>query len=155
MNRTLRKLPNLLLIAGLLAGLDAAAAGRNLDIELCDERGHPLAGAVAYAIPEPVAATLPQRNLTVVMDQVNNEFAPEPLFIAAGPQVTFLRSDATSHHAYSFSEAKRFKLSLSLFKGNARPPVLFDRSGLIIRGYNIHALMIGYVLVVEMPYKER
>lgn len=138
------------LIPSLLAGMNVLADGRSLDIELRDQRGDPLAGAAVYAIPKSATAKSPQDELTAVINQVNNEFVPEMLVVETGTRVTFLNSDATSHHVYSFSKPKTFQLGL--FKGDAHPPVLFDNPGLVILGCNIHDLMIGYVFVVDTPW---
>jgi hypothetical protein len=51
---------------------------------------------------------------------------------------------------YSFSEAKTFELGL--YKGNAHPPLVFDRAGVVVLGCNIHDSMLGYVLVVDTPH---
>ncbi len=55
-----------------------------------------------------------------------------------------------SHHVYSFSEAKTFELAL--YKGNAHPPLVFDRPGVVVLGCNIHDSMLGYILVVDTPH---
>ena len=84
------------------------------------------------------------------MDQANNAFVPHVLVIQTGTQVLFPNSDSVSHHVYSFSEAKSFELGL--YKGNAYPPVSFDRPGIVVLGCNIHDGMLGYIVVVDTPY---
>src|SRR6185369_15743248 len=50
----------------------------------------------------------------------------------------------------SFSEPKQFELPL--YKGNAHPPLVFDRAGVVVLGCNIHDSMLGYILVVDTPH---
>jgi hypothetical protein len=64
--------------------------------------------------------------------------------------VTFPNSDGVSHHVYSFSAAKEFELPL--YKGDVYPPVVFEHSGVVVLGCNIHDGMLGYIVVVDTPH---
>jgi hypothetical protein len=64
--------------------------------------------------------------------------------------VSFPNSDSVSHQIYSFSAAKRFQLPL--YRGKPYPPVLFDHTGIVILGCNIHDWMIGYIDVTDAPF---
>lgn len=85
-----------------------------------------------------------------VMDQKNLAFLPRVLVVPAGTSVEFPNNDSVSHQVYSFSVAKRFQLPL--YKGQAHPPITFDRAGLVVLGCNIHDAMIGYIYVTNAPY---
>jgi hypothetical protein len=84
------------------------------------------------------------------MNQAHIAFVPHVLIVQTGTAVLFPNNDVVSHHVYSFSEAKTFELAL--YKGNAHPPIVFDRPGLVVLGCNIHDGMLGYILVVDTPH---
>ncbi|MGQ0800483.1 MAG: methylamine utilization protein [Pseudomarimonas sp.] len=94
------------------------------------------------------AAVRPQ---AAVMDQVNSEFSPRVMTVAVGSEVSFPNSDKTRHHVYSFSPAKRFELPL--YSGSTLAPVTFDVAGTVTVGCNIHDWMIGYIVVLDTPYR--
>jgi plastocyanin len=122
------------------------AAG-SLRVSVVDAVGKPLGHAVVYAIASrPVAPP----SAPAVMDQAHNAFVPHVLVVQTGTAVDFPNNDTVSHHVYSFSEAKPFELPL--YKGNAHPPLIFDKPGVVVLGCNIHDSMLGYILVVDTPY---
>ena len=84
------------------------------------------------------------------MDQKDQAFVPRVLVVNVGASVEFPNNDSVSHQVYSFSAAKRFQLPL--YKGEAHPPVTFDRPGLVVLGCNIHDSMVGYIYVTPAPY---
>jgi hypothetical protein len=51
---------------------------------------------------------------------------------------------------YSFSPAKHFELPL--YGGTEAAPVLFDTTGVVVLGCNIHDWMVGYIYVSETPF---
>jgi hypothetical protein len=67
--------------------------------------------------------------------------------------VFFPNSDNIRHSIYSFSPAKTF--ATKLYSGREAAPVLFDRSGLVVLGCNIHDKMVAWVLIVDTPYFAR
>jgi plastocyanin len=134
-------------ILALLIGAPAAAG--TLRVTVVDERGQPVERVAVYAVPsKPVAVTAGAPN--AIMDQAHSAFVPHVLIVQTGTSVLFPNNDVVSHHVYSFSEPKTFELGL--YKGNAHPPIVFDRSGLVVLGCNIHDSMLGYVLVVDTPH---
>jgi plastocyanin len=135
-----------LCIAAASVAAHCAAAG--LDVSVVDERGAPIALAAVYAVPDVTAA--PASNRTAVMDQSHNAFVPHILVVQTGTLVDFPNNDTVSHHVYSFSGPKTFELTL--YKGNAYPPLVFDKPGLVVLGCNIHDEMLGYIFVVDTPY---
>jgi plastocyanin len=139
-------------LAGLiaLAGASLSEAGE-LTVTLADRAGHPVAEVVGTLTP--VSLTPPSPVLEqpkAVMDQQHLAFVPQVLVVAVGTQVEFPNNDSVSHQVYSFSPAKRFQLPL--YKGVLHPPVMFDTSGLVVLGCNIHDQMVGYIYVTDAPF---
>lgn len=130
-------------------GLAAAATAAELDVSVVDAGGKPVGRVAVYAMPS-TPAPLPAAAPPAVMDQANNEFVPHVLVIQTGTAVLFPNSDTVSHHVYSFSAPKTFELAL--YKGNAHPPLVFDKPGIVVLGCNIHDGMLGYIRVVDTPY---
>jgi plastocyanin len=136
-----------LAIVGLLS-LGCAVAGE-LEVSVIDRSGHGVAETVVTI--EPINAPHPaSAPATAVMDQKNLAFVPRVLVIASGTKVEFPNNDSVSHQVYSFSAAKRFQLPL--YKGQVHPPVIFDKSGLVVLGCNIHDQMAGYIYVTDAPF---
>jgi plastocyanin len=132
----------------------APAAAGTLHVKVVDERGTPIERVAVWAMPGAAAPAVEPGATrdapSAVMDQADNAFVPHVLVVQAGTSVLFPNNDVVSHHVYSFSEAKAFELGL--YKGNAHPPLLFEKPGLVVLGCNIHDGMLGYILVVETPH---
>jgi plastocyanin len=141
------------LAAGWLVAAAVASPCRagTLAIKVDDEHGGPVSGVAIYATPLAVAAVKSRSaKRTAVMDQKHNQFVPHVLIVSVGTEVEFPNSDVVSHHVYSFSQAKTFELAL--YKGDAYPPVMFDRPGVVVLGCNIHDSMLGYIVVVPTEH---
>ena len=136
-----------LLIA--LAGSSQTVAA-TVEVAVVDEQGRPIENVAVYATPAHGPAPPPAATPTALMDQQRLQFAPHLLVVRAGTSVTFPNSDDVSHHVYSFSAAKEFELPL--YKGDQYPPVVFEHSGVVVLGCNIHDGMLGYIVVVDTPY---
>jgi plastocyanin len=129
--------------------LGAPAYAGSLRVSVVDDHGQPVERVAVYALPsKPLAGVASAPNAT--MDQAHNAFVPHILIVQTGTSVLFPNNDVVSHHVYSFSEPKTFELPL--YKGNAHPPLMFDRPGVIVLGCNIHDSMLGYILVVDTPH---
>jgi plastocyanin len=133
----------------LCLGVCSAAWTTDLRVQVLQQNGKPLRGAVVtvHLIAASVAAPAP---IKAVMDQINLAFEPDLMVIPVGSTVNFTNSDKVSHEVYSFSSAHPFKLGL--YRGNGKPPELFDRPGLVTLGCNIHDAMLAYILVTDAPY---
>ena len=141
----MRGLSSILGLAALTCALQAAALG----IEVRDDAGRPLAGAVVFL--ESAQARRQLRPLAQAeMGQAGKQFVPQVLVVPVGTAVSFPNRDTVRHHVYSFSPAKKFELKLYI--GTPANPVLFDRSGIAVLGCNIHDQMVGWIVVVETPY---
>ena len=142
-------------LSSLLAALAPAAysAAGTLEVSVVDEGGRPIEDVAVYATPaHPVdhtAAAHAGAAPKAIMDQEHMQFVPHLLVVQTGTEVSFPNGDEVSHHVYSFSETKPFELPL--YKGDAAPPQLFDRPGVVVLGCNIHDGMLGYIVVVDTP----
>jgi len=133
-----------------LAGGSLSDAGE-LTVTLADRAGQPVAEVVGTLVPvNPKSAAPVLDQSRPVMDQQHLAFLPQVLVVPVGSQVEFPNNDSVSHQVYSFSPAKRFQLPL--YKGVLHPPVLFDTSGLVVLGCNIHDQMVGYIYVTDAPF---
>jgi plastocyanin len=136
----------------------APAAAGTLHVKVVDAHGEPVARVAVYAVPSSPSAraaaaaprATPDATPGATMDQAHNAFVPHVLIVQAGTSVLFPNNDVVSHHVYSFSDTKSFELPL--YKGNAHPPLLFEKPGLIVLGCNIHDGMLGYIRVVDTPH---
>jgi plastocyanin len=127
-----------------------ATSAADLLISILDRNGHPVPDVVV-TVDEATGspAKLPHERPAAVMDQKNRAFIPGVLVVATGTEVAFPNNDSVSHQVYSFSQARSFQLPL--YKGATRPPVKFDKPGLVVVGCNIHDEMVGYIYVTDAP----
>ena len=140
----------------------SAAVSANMPLKVIDQFGEPVANAViSYQINTPAAIStadvqaatqlstqLPNQSsiqTIAVMDQIDRKFQPHVLVVEQGQQVSFPNSDNIRHHVYSFSSPKAFEIKL--YKGRSTEPVLFDNTGVVVLGCNIHDNMVGYIYV--------
>ena len=140
--------------------MTACPAGE-LAVSVVDSSGHGVTDVVVTVakaesrtpMPTPTTAATPatmSASATAVMDQRNLAFEPRVLVVGVGTSVEFPNNDTVSHQVYSFSQPKKFQLPL--YKGERHSPVLFDKTGLVVLGCNIHDGMIGYIYVTDAPY---
>lgn len=122
-------------------------ANTQLTVEIKDQQGQPLAGAV-LALVAPGDKNFTQQN--AIIDQKNNEFVPDLLVVRTNTLIRFPNSDDVRHHVYSFSPAKKFELRL--YHGKTAEPVLFDKPGKVVLGCNIHDSMKAHIFVLDTDY---
>ena len=134
-----------LLVACWLSSGQSVAAG--FDAEIVDQGGKPLPNAVLTLQGNSAPALY---NLKADMDQRDKQYDPHVLAVHTGTQIRFPNSDNIRHQVYSFSTPKRFELRL--YEGTPSDPVLFDKSGIVVLGCNIHDWMLGYVYVTDDPW---
>ena len=135
-----------------LVAVCTAPAARAADLggRVVDGTGNGVREAVVFVQTAPPRVTPPAEPRPAVMDQINKTFVPHILPIVVGTEVSFPNHDQIHHHVYSFSHAKTFEIPL--YKGEAAPPVRFDRLGAVKVGCNIHDFMSAVVFVVPTPY---
>lgn len=136
---------------GLVGGGLAAQAGP-VQVEVADAAGKPLADAVVF-LDSADARKLARPLAGVEMAQEKRQFVPGVLVVTTGTEVLFPNRDTVRHHVYSFSPAKKFELKL--YTGTPTNPVLFDKTGVVALGCNIHDQMVGWILVLDTPYYAR
>lgn len=91
--------------------------------------------------------------VSVEIVQKNRQFRPKVLIVPKNSEINFPNLDATQHHVYSFSPAKVF--NLELFAGQPEAPVVFDQTGVVEIGCNIHDNMQGFILVTDSSLTAR
>jgi plastocyanin len=138
-----------LVLCALMAGCGSRALAADISVAVLDGAGHGVAGVVIIAQSD---TAQPEKHAarTAIMDQQHMQFVPRILVIQTGTAVDFPNSDQIQHQVYSFSEPKKFKLSL--YAGHKYPPIVFDRPGLVTLGCNIHDGMIGYIYVTDSAF---
>lgn len=115
-----------------------------------DQRGNALADVVVLATPVDPRIALHAKPPPNAIDQVDKQFVPYVKPIYVGSTVRFPNKDNIRHQVYSFSSPKKFELPL--YAGTEAPPVLFEKTGVVILGCNIHDWMIGYIYVADTPF---
>lgn len=120
-----------------------------LQVDVVDESGRPVGGAVAF-LESSAASALTKPLARVEVAQEAKQFLPGVVVVPVGTQVHFPNRDSVRHHVYSFSPAKKFELKL--YTGTPANPVLFDQAGVVTLGCNIHDRMVGWIVVVDTPY---
>lgn len=137
---------SLLSLVTALICADVWAGIAKLEVEINEQDGNPLSDAV-LTLQGPIGQPSAHRNAD--MDQRSQQFAPHVLAVHTGTPIKFPNSDNIRHQVYSFSPAKRFELRL--YEGTPSDPVLFDKTGVVVLGCNIHDWMLGYVYVTDDP----
>jgi plastocyanin len=84
------------------------------------------------------------------MLEKEKRFVPHVLAVPLGSTVDFRNEDEIFHNVFSLSPAAKF--DTGLHKGGADTPVKFDKAGVIELLCNIHATMLGYLVVVDTPW---
>jgi plastocyanin len=122
----------------------------DLDVSIIDRDGQPVGDVAVYAARKDSTSAPANASTSAVMDQIDMQFVPHLLVIQTGTSVEFPNSDSVAHHVYSFSHPNKFMLPM--YKGEEHPPVIFEHSGIVSLGCNIHDHMLGYILVVDSPF---
>jgi len=116
-----------------------------------DDKGSPVKDAVLTLIPvDPSQAPEPAITPGAIMTQKDRTFIPYVLPVRTGTPVSFPNEDDLLHHVYSFSETKRFEISL--YAGTPVNPIVFETAGVVPLGCNIHDWMLSYIYVTDAPY---
>lgn len=134
------------LALGLLSAA-AAAGARPLAVHVVDPSGHPVPNAVVAVRAAGQPARAPVVHGPYVMSQKDLQFHPFVLVVPVGADVSFPNFDATKHHVYSFSPAKKFELKL--FAKEQSRTVHFDKAGIVPLGCNIHDQMSASIFVTD------
>jgi plastocyanin len=84
------------------------------------------------------------------MNQLNKTFVPKILPVTVGSTVTFKNEDEIFHNVFSLSRPNDF--DTGLYKSGGSYTKTFNRPGAVQLLCNIHASMIGYVVVLDTPW---
>jgi plastocyanin len=84
------------------------------------------------------------------INQLNKTFVPKVLPVTVGTTVTFKNEDELFHNVFSLSRPNDF--DTGLYKGGESYTKTFNRAGPVQLLCNIHASMIGYVVVLDTPW---
>lgn len=137
------------LLGLLLVGPVARGTAATLTVAVKDAKGAAVVDAVVALIPldapVPPLAASPHEIV-----QRNQEFQSYVTVVQAGSQVQFPNRDTVQHHLYSLSKAKKFELAL--YNPGQAESMVFDVSGVVTLGCNIHDWMLAYLYVVPTPY---
>lgn len=126
-----------------------AVCAASITVQVTDATGHPLADAVVYVEPE-TGQSLPKQLRPIEIEQKGRKFAPLVTVVQSGTTILFPNNDTVKHHIYSFSPAKTFEQKL--YSGIPEKPIVFDKTGTVVLGCNIHDQMLAYILIVDTPY---
>jgi len=141
-----------------LCAVSTLARAGDIEIAVLDRDGMPVPEVAVYAVPldarpEPIVqgveAHAPHGAPTVAISQSDLAFHPHLSIVETGSEVRFPNNDDVRHHVYSFSDAKRFDLTID--SGSVTSQT-FDTAGIVTLGCNIHDGMLAYVLVVDTPH---
>ena len=114
-----------------------------MQVDVSDAAGKPVADAVVF-LDSAEARKQVKPLAGVEMAQEKRQFVPGVLVVPVvpvGTEVRFPNHDTVRHHVYLFSPAKKF--GLKLYSGTPSNPVLFDKSGVVTLGCNIHDQMVA------------
>lgn len=137
----------------LVAVYAVPAAAAPLSVRVVDAKGRPVRDAVVTLRPIGVAARPLAVSGSYAVSQKGMQFHPFVSVVPVGANVFFPNRDATKHHVYSFSAAKRFELKL--FARDQSRSVRFDKPGVIALGCNIHDAMSAFIVVTDSPWTAR
>ena len=142
-----------LLVAALLlpATLNLASAAA-LSVTATDKSGAPMADVVVYAtqLGVPAGADATKASETITIAQEHQQFSPYVTVVRVGTPIRFPNYDKIEHHVKSFSPAKEFEIKV--YESGTPPPVLFDKTGVVVVYCLLHEWMRAYVLVVDTPH---
>jgi plastocyanin len=141
-----------------LCVVSTLARAGDVQIAVLDRDGMPVPEVAVYAVPvdarpEPLVqggkAHAPNGPHAVEISQSDLAFHPHLSIVETGSEVRFPNNDDVRHHVYSFSDAKRFDLTID--SGSVTSQT-FDTAGIVTLGCNIHDGMLAYVLVVDTAH---
>lgn len=84
------------------------------------------------------------------MNQKDKLFSPHVLPVTVGSKVAFKNEDTIFHNVFSLSRPNDF--DGGLYKDGSSYSKTFDNPGAVQVLCNIHAQMLGYIVVVDSPW---
>jgi len=136
---------------GLLAALAATVSAAPFTARVTSSKGgDPLIEATVSLIPLDQSPPPPPGDAQVEIAQEGQEFYGFVTIVQQGTKVVFPNRDTVQHHVYSLSKAKKFELPL--YNPGQKESLVFETTGLVTLGCNIHDWMIAYLVVVPTPW---
>ncbi len=98
--------------------------------------------------------TFPATTVPYQIDQHGQSFEPRVLVIPQGATVVFKNSDTVAHNVRwpAISGDKSLAHNLGTWASGDNRKFRFDRPGVVPLLCNMHAEMVGYIIVVPTPY---
>ena len=138
-------------LSALLALLSfTAGAAAEISVTVRTAKGEAVADAVVSLLPLDAPAPAPAAEAAAEIAQQNQEYTTYVTVVQTGTRVVFPNRDNVQHHVYSLSKAKKFELPL--YNPGSAASILFDVSGVVALGCNIHDWMLAYLVVVPTPF---
>jgi plastocyanin len=122
-----------------------------MNVTALNKSGDVMPDVVVYAtkIGSPAApVSAKEAPATIAQDHV--QFTPYVTVVQVGSEIRFPNYDKVEHHVKSFSAAKEFEIKP--YEKTTPPPILFDKTGIVVIYCLIHEWMRAYVMVVDTPY---
>ncbi|MDT0604226.1 methylamine utilization protein [Thalassotalea castellviae] len=115
-----------------------------------DEKQQPLPNTVVWLTSKDNIQPVKPIETPFIMMQKERQFIPHILVVPQHAKVEFPNADSIMHHVYSFSKSKTFELKL--YHGQPQSPVVFEQTGVVELGCNIHDWMLSFIVVVDSPF---
>jgi plastocyanin len=112
--------------------------------------GDPVIEATVALVPLDHPAPPVTPGAQVEIAQEGQEFYGFVTIVQAGTKVVFPNRDTVQHHVYSLSKARKFELPL--YNPGAAESLVFETTGLVTLGCNIHDWMVAHLVVVPTPW---
>ena len=130
------------------ANVERANDENHISVQVLASSGIPLESMIVEveSVGMNTKSTTNEKQLAI-MDQIDQQFFPHVLVVEKGQGVSFPNSDDIKHHVYSFSPTKTFEQQL--YKGRDAQPIIFEQSGIVELGCNIHDWMQGFIYVAQ------
>lgn len=120
------------------------------NITVYDQHRQPVTNSVVWLTPlekmQPGAAS----ETPHIMMQKDRQFIPHILVVPQYAKVEFPNADSIMHHVYSFSKSKTFELKL--YREQPQTSIVFEQTGVVELGCNIHDWMLSFIVVVDSPF---
>lgn len=133
-----------------MACVATACAATEFDFTVKGPKGEAIVDAVVSLVPLDAPVPPPAKEPRTEIAQEGQEYRAYVTVAQAGSTVYFPNKDTVQHHVYSLSKAKKFELPL--YNPGQAASFVFDVSGLVTLGCNIHDWMIAYLVIVPTPW---
>lgn len=119
-------------------------------ITIYDQDQQPLPNAVVWLTSLEKQQKVEPSETPFIMMQKNRQFIPHILVVPQHAKVEFPNADSIMHHVYSFSKTKAFELKL--YREQPQTSIVFEQTGVVELGCNIHDWMLSFIVVVDSPF---